>query len=261
MARKISFREGIGDLLAAGLPAAAKQIGGGAEDYLFIAKGSPSDMHVLPIKTRALASAVSPIGEDAQVQPFVDGVSARRYIQTQDEASFQEAIVKYKDRAERQVGIRDAADPRVTAGKAALVRRDEERTDIADMTGVCTWMTSFIGLPVNAYVIAELMTLGSGEKIDKAFLVEGAARVHHLERAFQAKCGLTREDDRVSKVYYHHLRPGGKEIPELGFTDVELEKMKDDYYRLMGWDLKTGMPTRKTLTAYGLSDVADNLGI
>jgi len=50
LAKKISYREGIGDLLADGLPAAAKIIGKGAEDYLLIAKGSPSDMHIIPLK-------------------------------------------------------------------------------------------------------------------------------------------------------------------------------------------------------------------
>lgn len=261
MARKMSLREGIGDLLAEGLPAAAQTFGEGAEDFLFMSKGSPTDMHVPPIKTRVLASAVSAIGEDAQVQPFLDSVSARRYMQTADETSYQEAIARYKDRAERQVGIRDAADPRTTEGKAALVRQDEERTDIADITGVCTWMTSFIALPVDADVIAECMSLGLGKVVETSALSEASRRLRHLERAIQAKCGLTRADDVVSKGYYDRIRPEGKSVPELGFTDAELEIMKDDYYRMLGWDVTTGIPTRETLTASGLSDVADDLGL
>ena len=187
MARKISFREGIGDLLADGLPAAARKIGHGAEDCLIIAKGSPSDMHVAPLKTRALASAVSAIGEDAQVQPFLDGVSARRYVRAKEGLSFDEAIKRYKDRAEKEVGIREAADPRVTEGKAALVRRDEERTDLADIAGVCTWMTSFIGLPVDAAVMAEFMTLGLGTSVQAEDLIEAGLRMRNLERAFNSE--------------------------------------------------------------------------
>jgi aldehyde:ferredoxin oxidoreductase len=261
MARKISYREGIGDLLADGLPVAAKKIGKGAENYLLISKGSPSDMHIPPIKTMVLASAVSPIGEDIQVQPFLEGVSARRYIRARDPASFEEAIKKYKDRAEKEVGIREAADPRVTEGKAALVRQDEERTDIADLAGVCTWMTSFIGLPLDANVIADFMSLGLGTPIKTETLVEAGLRMHHLERAFSCKCGLTREDDSVSKGYYDRLRPNGKLMPEISFTETDLEKMKDDYYQIMGWDVETGIPTRRTLEKYGLADVADSLGL
>jgi len=259
MPRKMSYREGIGDLLAKGLPVAAKEMAKDAERFLLLAKGSPSDMHVPPLKTRALASAVSPIGEDAQVQPFVDAVSARRYIQTKDEASFQDAVKKYKDRAEREVGVREAADPRVIDGKAALVLRDEERTHIADMTGVCTWTTAFIGLPIDSRAIAKAMTLGLGTTIDESLLTAAARTMAHLERAFLAKCGLTREHDTVSRAYHDRFRPGGKAMPELGFTENELERMKDDYYRLMEWDLKTGMPTRETLSKYGLEDVADRL--
>ena len=260
MARKISFREGIGDLLADGLPAAAGKIGNGAEEYLLVAKGSPADMHVAPIKSRALASAVSAIGEDAQVQPFLDGVSSRRYVQAKDERSFQEAIKRYQDRAEREIGIRGAVDPRVTDGKAVLVRRDEERTDLADITGVCTWMTSFIGLPVDAEVMADFMSLGLGTPFPAEALIEAGLRMHNLERAFNCKCGLTRNDDRVSKGYYDRLRPQGKVMPEIGFSEAELEKMKDDYYQIMGWDLQTGIPTRQTLEKIGLADVAEALG-
>ena len=35
--------------------------------------------------------------------------------------------------------------------------------------------------------------------------------------------------------------------------------MKDRYYALRGWDQKTGLPTRATLEAYGMKEVADDL--
>ncbi len=121
-------------------------------------------------------------------------------------------------------------------------------------------MASFIGLPGDVPIIADFMTLGLGTKVEVDTLTEAAMRMHHLERAFVGKCGLTRNDDKVSKAYYGRLRPGGKPVPEIGVTEAELEKMKDDYYRLMGWDLETGMPTRQTLEKYGLADVADKHG-
>ncbi len=261
LARKICYREGIGDLLADGLPAAARKIGRGAEDHLVLSKGSPSDRHTPPIKSMVLACAVSPIGEDIQVQPFLEGVTARRYIRSRDQASFEEAAKRYMDRAEKEVGVREAADPRVTKGKAALVRQDEERTDIADLAGVCTWMTSFVGLPVNAAVIAEFLSLGFGTPVSPEMLVEAGLRMHHLERAFNCRCGLNRAHDKVSKGYYDRLRPKGNLVPEISCTDADLEKMKDDYYQIMGWDLQTGIPTRNTLEKYGLADVADRLGV
>jgi len=261
MARKLSYREGIGDLLADGLPAAARKIGKGAEDYLLISKGSPSDMHLVPVKSIVLAAAVSPIGEDAQVQPRLELAATGKYLQAQEEASFQDAVKKYKDRAEREIGNREAPDPTVTTGKAALVRHDEERTAVCDISGVCTWMTSFIGLPVDSETIANLMTLGLGTTVTVDNLVQSGLRMQYVERAFGARLGLTRDDDQVSETYYNRLRPGGKERPEIGCSHAELERMKDDYYSLMGWDVSTGLPTRPALSNLGLSDVANRLGI
>lgn len=204
---------------------------------------------------------MSAIGEDAQTQPFIGYAAAQKYLRAGSEDAFQEAIRKYKDRTEREVGCREAADPRTTEGKAALVRREEERTDIIDMTGVCAWLTAFTGLPVTAGVIAEFMTLGLGREVDPMELREAAFRLRHLERAYLGLCGLTRDDDRLSKGYFGRIRPGGRPVPELGFGPEELERMKDDYYGLMGWDLKTGLPTRDTLTKYGLEDAADRMGL
>jgi aldehyde:ferredoxin oxidoreductase len=39
----------------------------------------------------------------------------------------------------------------------------------------------------------------------------------------------------------------------------DMELAKDMFYAEMGWDLATGMPTRDTLAAAGLEDVADAL--
>jgi aldehyde:ferredoxin oxidoreductase len=38
-----------------------------------------------------------------------------------------------------------------------------------------------------------------------------------------------------------------------------VEQWKDHFYKVEGWDLKTGWPTRKTLEELGLKDVADEL--
>ena len=35
--------------------------------------------------------------------------------------------------------------------------------------------------------------------------------------------------------------------------------MKDEYYELRGWDVKTGLQTRRQLEKLGLSEIADDL--
>jgi len=261
VARKISYREGVGDLLAQGFPAAAKQFGRESERYLLMSKGSPSDVHSIPLKTRALGFSVSPVGADAQTQPVLDTASTRRYLTARDEEEFQFLARRYLDRAEAEVGIREAADPRTTAGKAALVRQDEARTAMADVSGICSWMTSFIGLPVNVETVAHFLTLGLGKAITADDVAMAGLRMQHLERAFQARMGLSRDDDQISEGYYHRPKPTVKDYRKLGITKAELEEMKDDYYRIMGLDVATGMPSREGLDKLGMSDVADKLGL
>ncbi|MEM2852838.1 MAG: aldehyde ferredoxin oxidoreductase C-terminal domain-containing protein [Ignisphaera sp.] len=40
---------------------------------------------------------------------------------------------------------------------------------------------------------------------------------------------------------------------------VELDRMLDDYYTARGWDVKTGIPTRRKLEELGLAYVAEEL--
>jgi len=260
MARKLSYREGIGDLLADGVFRAVEKFGKETEDYLLMSKGSLSDIHSIPIKSRALGFSVSQIGADAQTQPVLDTAATRKYLAAKDEEEFQQLIKKYSDRAEREVGVRVAPDPRTTMGKAALVRQNEERTAMCDISGVCSWMTSFIGLPVDIETIANFLTLGSGKTVTVDEVKQAGLRMQYLERAFGARLGMTRENDRVSKAYFHRPLPTVKDHRRIGVNEEELERMKDDYYKLMGLDVLTGMPDRAGLEKLGMSDVADRLG-
>ena len=259
MARKISYREGIGDLLANGLPIAAKQIGRGAEDFLMLSKGSPIDTHIPPTKGTAISWATASTGEGLKRETGWDFLSLLKYGEAEDETSFVESITKYEAMARKEVGIEHAADPRFAQGKAALACSSEERYGVHDLAGVCTWMGGFMGLPVTPEMIADVMNLGLGCSVTVDTLVNAARRMRHVERAFEIKSGLTRDDDRLSKSFYRELRPGGKASPEISVTQGDLEKMKDDYYKLMGWDVATGVPTEETLVKFGLEDVADNL--
>jgi len=89
-------------------------------------------------------------------------------------------------------------------------------------------------------------------------LEEAGERINNLERAYFVREGFTREED--------HLRGRIAEepVPEGPFKGERIdpqkfEKMLDDYYRLRGWDIETGIPTRKRLEKLDLKDVADDL--
>jgi len=55
--------------------------------------------------------------------------------------------------------------------------------------------------------IGRLHDHGLGTAVKADTLIEAGLRMHQLERVFNCQCGLTRQDDRVSKAYYGRLRP------------------------------------------------------
>ncbi len=76
-----------------------------------------------------------------------------------------------------------------------------------------------------------------------------------LERALAVRDGRTRQDDILHGIYFEKEDAGGRK-----YLREDLERSKSDYYRLMGWDVKSGTPTRSTLERLGLKDVAEGLG-
>ena len=86
----------------------------------------------------------------------------------------------------------------------------------------------------------------------------GERRVNML-RAFNAREGLTRQDDFLPKKLGKPL-VGGKSDGEF-MTVEEIEKAKDMYYEMAGWDIETGNPTRAKLEDLDIGWIADMLGI
>jgi aldehyde:ferredoxin oxidoreductase len=81
-----------------------------------------------------------------------------------------------------------------------------------------------------------------------------AERCWNLERAIACREGRRREDDWLLPGYFDL-------VDQLGHTidRDEFRKAMDRYYRLRGWDLETGVPTRAKLEELDLGDVADEL--
>jgi aldehyde:ferredoxin oxidoreductase len=76
----------------------------------------------------------------------------------------------------------------------------------------------------------------------------------NLERALAARDGRTRQDDIFHDLYFEKEDAGGRK-----YIREDLERAKTDYYKLMGWDTKKGIPTGLTLEKLGLKEVAEGL--
>jgi aldehyde:ferredoxin oxidoreductase len=69
--------------------------------------------------------------------------------------------------------------------------------------------------------------------------------------------GMTKDQDTLPKKLINYSMAGT--YPDDKVTPEGLEKMKDEYYQAMGWDVKTGIPALNTLRALNLEDVASDL--
>ena len=88
-------------------------------------------------------------------------------------------------------------------------------------------------------------------------LMSAGRRAVELTRVYLAREGATRDNDTLPARLHEGLPQG----PHKGdsVTADELERMKDDYYELRGWDREKGWPTRETLEGLGIGWCADQI--
>ena len=87
---------------------------------------------------------------------------------------------------------------------------------------------------------------------------QAAERIWNVIRAFGVREGQRRSDDTLPKRFLSEPIPEG---PSKGMmvTEEMLEKMKDEYYSLRGWDTDTGIPLPEKLYALDLPDIAEDM--
>ena len=130
---------------------------------------------------------------------------------------------------------------------------NENKAELKEALTSCDWQ-----LP-NLYwssIEAEIFNMATGMNLSEEDITDAAERIKNLFRAILIRnYGRTREME-VNEV-----------LPMLAYPDAdgktvsegEYNYLVDNYYRLRGWDLQTGWPTRETYEKYGLKDIADEL--
>lgn len=221
MVEKIAKREGLGDILAEGPVYAANYIGKGAEQLIVQIKNMPLPMH--------------------------DHRSAFGY-------ALQYAVGSAGPAHEGGPGALELAGvlPRFSIdGKGAAVKTGQEVRCFINALGICVFGT--VGVPLGK--IADTVSAATALSLDEAKARKAALRFINLRRGFNIKHGLVPEDDTLPPRYTSQpLSDGGAK----GST-IPIIPMVHDYYREMGWDVKTGKPFRRTLSDLGLEDVAADL--
>ncbi len=238
----MASREGVGDVLAEGIRAAAKRIGKGSGRWAIQVKGlEASGQDGRAHQSVGLTHAISVIG-----------AAHLRALSSLDELDYRKTITERYGKA-RAAALGDRLS---TKYKGMLVKDVEDLYAVVDALITCKYGTMW---PPIFYFedYAEILPAVTGVEefgsVKELRII--AERIVNLKRAFNARLGLGRKDDTLPERMLKEPMPEG---PAKGRV-VDLKPMLDEYYRERGWDVRTGLQRRATLERFGLADVARDL--
>jgi aldehyde:ferredoxin oxidoreductase len=234
--RLIAFREGIGDLLSDGVKAAAEKIGKGTDQYALHVKGLELPGYdVRGAKAHGLNYATSFTGADHN----------RGY-------AIQEMF---------GIPIPYPVDRFKTENKGKLTKWNQDvRIATCDCPTMCVFILDMALAPIALQNTAALMEAVTGVTYTPEQIMKVGERINNIARAFNVREGFTRADDTLpERLMTEPLKKGPSKGHLISKDDLHL--MLDEYYMARGWDLNTGVPTRKKLLELGLGYVADQLGL
>ncbi|NQT13690.1 MAG: aldehyde:ferredoxin oxidoreductase, partial [Planctomycetes bacterium] len=122
----------------------------------------------------------------------------------------------------------------------------------AQSAGMCM----FALLTLKPSALTDSLTHVTGRRFTLDDVLTRGARIAALRTAFNQREGVRNVDFQLPD------RAVGRPPLEAGPTEgrtVEVEAQVQDYLEAMGWDAKTGAPTKETLKALGLDFVVDDL--
>jgi len=273
----IACREGFGDILAEGMVRARGLVSEKARarfPYNVAPIGQHDDMsprafiaHALiyPLETRMHPIALHEMG-------YVRMAWAMHQADPAPSPVSPESLLKI---ARLFWGSEAAADQTTYEGKALAARNIQNRTYLRDSLGLCDYVwpiTYSLSTPDGVgdpYLEGNLFTAVTG--IPAGELDFFAERIFNMQRLIRVREGhRVPQDDYPPEFNFteplagsvHSARmtmpgPGAEPVDMTGNTldRVKFKAMFREYYRLRGWDMKTGLPTKKTLAALGMNDL------
>jgi len=128
-------------------------------------------------------------------------------------------------------------------GKGEQVKKGAITRILCDSLILCTFPGGMYG-----NILAEAVSSMVGESLSMNDLNTIGERIMCQERLFNAREGFTRKDDTLPGRLLTEPKPDG---PTKGVV-VPLEELKDNFYRVMGFDPSTGNPTDALLKKLGI---------
>jgi len=263
----IARNEGFGAVLAARAEEAAAKLGPDVDPVLNV-KGAPlGETNLMNFRARALGAAVNPRGTDeyrARAGSFDNlgtGAGSKLTAMASPDSWEAKAAMTIVDKAVAQKREKEGESAQITQfdceSRGELAALANRIISVTDSVGQCKWNTVFLNVGIGIELQAAALSAGMGREIKADDLIDTASRIATQERAFAVREGLTREQDTLPKKLINYRMPGT--WPEDKVDPEDLERMKNEYYAAMAWDMESGVPVRETLEAMGLSDVASDL--
>jgi aldehyde:ferredoxin oxidoreductase len=283
LVRKISLREGFGDVLARGIRRAAETVGRGAKEMItdYIDKGDQISTYG---PRMFIGTGLFYIMEPRQPIQQLHAISRvmQKWINWRSgcEGAYMSPEV-IRAIAKRFWGSEVAADFSTYEGKALAARMIQDREYAIDCLILCdkVWpimdverSEDHVGDPAHE---AKVYSAVTGNEIDEEGFRRIGERVFNLVRAIFAREGhVGRRDDTLSEFNFTVPLETDTANPEclvLGKDGTPLSKkgavvdrkkfedMLGEYYQLRGWDVSTGLQTKSTLQEIHLGDVAASL--
>jgi aldehyde:ferredoxin oxidoreductase len=194
--RNMVYRRGAGAVLAEGIQFAAREWG--LEDIAIHVKG------------------MEPAGYDPRVLKGVGLGYA-----TSDRGACHLRATFYKPELTRMI------DPEQLDGKAELFIDFEDRLTLFDTLILCRFYRDMYPWPV----LERIVHLTTGLNWGKEEIQKMANRVVTLAREFNLREGMTAAGEALPKRFHTEALPESGQV----ITEAELERLKQDYFRLRGW--------------------------
>ena len=245
---KIIYREGIGDILADGVKAAAERFGPEAHQYAGHLKGLEMTLGVRGrLSTENFGEFTNPRGGHLERSPSLTFIPRKPKVFP----PFSAGIGVPEDRIEK------VCEGPEGFNVSRLTRWVEDYNTVLASAGMChrTPVTQHFDLQI----ITDLYRAATGIEISPAELRQAGERIWNLQRAFNEREGADRKADIPPwRTLNEPITIGDKEYAPV--TKDKANRLLDEYYEERGWNIKDGRLTKEKLDELGLSDVASDLG-
>ena len=216
LVKKISRREGIGNLLAEGVRLIAEELGIDPELAAHV-KGLEMPMHdPRAFAGQALSYITSCVGANHQKCDW--------YSVEITTASYPELRVK------------------IGKSRSSIKGREKGVIALQDIRAIddSAINCSFVSLSLD-HIIGHINS-ATGFNYDKKSILKVGERINNLKRLLNCSLGTTREDDKLPNILKQELKTG-----KTVHVKLELEENLRTYYKQREWDWETGKPSEKKL--------------